>query len=65
VVVQGSRDAFGTAADLAALGLPGVELVEVPADHAMGSRAPGVRHEVADGVARAVRRVLALAASEA
>src|SRR3954468_7048819 len=31
VVVQGAGDAFGTAVDLAALGLPGVEIVQVPA----------------------------------
>jgi predicted alpha/beta-hydrolase family hydrolase len=63
VVVQGAGDAFGTAADLAALGLPGVELVEVPADHGMAPRSREGRERVADGVARAVRRAFELAAS--
>jgi predicted alpha/beta-hydrolase family hydrolase len=34
-VVQGSRDAFGGPDDLSALGLAGVEVVEVPGDHSL------------------------------
>ncbi len=63
VVVQGTADAFGSGADVAALALPHVEVVEVPADHAMRPRSPEARDEFADGVVRAVRRAIALSAS--
>jgi predicted alpha/beta-hydrolase family hydrolase len=53
VVVQGERDAFGTPADLAALGLAGVEIVAAAGDHALRAAAAG---PVADGVRRALRR---------
>jgi hypothetical protein len=57
------RDAFGTAADLTALGLPGVEIVEAPSDHGMAPRTKAGRDELAAVVGLAVRRALALAAS--
>ena len=63
VVVQGVRDAFGTPADLAALGLPGVEIVEAPSDHGLAPRTKAGRDEVRAVVDLAVRRALALAAS--
>ncbi len=43
VVVQGVRDAFGGPGDIAGLGLPGVEVVEAPADHSLAPRAGGPR----------------------
>jgi uncharacterized protein len=63
VVVQGARDAFGTPADLAALGLPGVEIVEAPSDHGLAPRTKAGRDEIRGVVAVAVRRVLALSAA--
>jgi predicted alpha/beta-hydrolase family hydrolase len=51
VVVQGERDPFGGPADLAALGLPDVEIVPAPGDHALRS--------AADAVAEGVRRAFA------
>jgi hypothetical protein len=53
VVVQGERDPFGGAADLAALGLADVDIVPAPGDHALRAAAEAV----SDGV----RRVLAAA----
>jgi predicted alpha/beta-hydrolase family hydrolase len=50
VVVQGERDAFGTPADLAALALPDVEIVQAPGDHALRA--------AADAVGTGVRRVV-------
>ena len=52
VVVQGERDAFGSPGDLAALGLPDVEIVPAPGDHALRAAAEAV----ADGVRRALAR---------
>ena len=46
VVVQGERDAFGTPADITALGLAGVDVVAAPGDHALR----GAAGPVADGV---------------
>jgi predicted alpha/beta-hydrolase family hydrolase len=63
VVVQGIRDTFGTPADLAALGLPGVEIVEAPSDHGLAPRTKPGRDEIRAVVGMAVQRVLALAAS--
>jgi hypothetical protein len=63
VVVQGARDTFGTAADLAALGLPGVEILEALSDHGLAPRTKAGREEVRAVVGLAVRRVLALSAS--
>ena len=40
LVVQGERDPFGTAAQVAALDLPGVSVVAVPGDHALRATAP-------------------------
>jgi predicted alpha/beta-hydrolase family hydrolase len=40
LVVQGSRDAFGTPAEITALGLDGVEVAEVPGDHALSRPEP-------------------------
>ena len=57
VVVQGERDPFGSPADLAALGLSGIQIVPAPGDHALRAAAGAV----ADGV----RRVLALAPAAA
>jgi predicted alpha/beta-hydrolase family hydrolase len=65
VVVQGVRDAFGTPADLAALALPGVEIIEAPSDHGMAPRTKAGRDELQAMVDLAVRRVLALAVSGA
>jgi uncharacterized protein len=42
VVVQGANDAFGTPADIAALRLPDVELVQAPGDHALRAAAEAV-----------------------
>jgi predicted alpha/beta-hydrolase family hydrolase len=42
VVVQGANDAFGTPAEIAALQVPGVELVEATGDHALRSAAEAV-----------------------
>jgi predicted alpha/beta-hydrolase family hydrolase len=42
VVVQGANDAFGTAAEIAALHLSGVELVQAPGDHALRGAAEAV-----------------------
>jgi predicted alpha/beta-hydrolase family hydrolase len=53
VVVQGERDAFGTPQEVAALGLPGVDLVPAPGDH--------VLRAAADAVGAGVRRALARA----
>lgn len=64
VVVQGVRDTFGTPGDLAALRLPGVEIVEAPSDHGLAPRTKTGRDDVRAVVALAVRRVLALAASD-
>jgi uncharacterized protein len=63
VVVQGARDTFGTPADLAALGLPGVEILEAPSDHGLAPRTKAGREEVRAVVGLAVRRVLTLSAS--
>jgi uncharacterized protein len=63
VVVQGLRDTFGTPADLAALGLPGVEIVEAPSDHGMAPRTKAGRDELGAVVDRAVRRALVLSSS--
>jgi uncharacterized protein len=63
VVVQGVRDNFGTPADLAALGLPGVEIVEAPSDHGLAPRTKAGRDEIRAVVDLAVQRVLALSAS--
>jgi predicted alpha/beta-hydrolase family hydrolase len=63
VVVQGVRDSFGTPADLAALGLPGVEIVEAPSDHGLAPRTKAGRDEIGAVIALAVQRVLALSAS--
>jgi predicted alpha/beta-hydrolase family hydrolase len=65
VVVQGVRDSFGTPADLAALGLSGVEIVEAPSDHGLAPRTKAGRDELRVVVDLAVRRVLAVAASGA
>jgi predicted alpha/beta-hydrolase family hydrolase len=65
VVVQGVRDAFGTPADLEALGLPGVEIVEAPSDHGLAPRTMAGRDELRAVVELAVRRALALSASGA
>lgn len=46
LVVQGARDPFGSAADVEALGLPGVEVVEVPGDHALKQTEPVARSVV-------------------
>jgi predicted alpha/beta-hydrolase family hydrolase len=50
VVVQGERDPFGRPGDLAALGLPDVDIVPAPGDHALRAAADAV----ADGVRRAL-----------
>jgi predicted alpha/beta-hydrolase family hydrolase len=63
VVVQGVRDVFGTPADLEALGLPGVEIVEAASDHGLAPRTRSGRDELAGVVTLAVRRAFALAAS--
>jgi predicted alpha/beta-hydrolase family hydrolase len=63
VVVQGIRDAFGTPADLAALGLAHVEIVAAPSDHAMAPRTKAGREELDAVIGPAVRRALTLAAS--
>jgi uncharacterized protein len=42
VVVQGANDAFGTPAEIAALNLPGVEVIEAPGDHALRAAAEAV-----------------------
>jgi predicted alpha/beta-hydrolase family hydrolase len=63
VVVQGVRDAFGTAADLAGLALPGVEVVEAPSDHGMAPRTKAGRDELRRVIDTAVGRALTLAAS--
>ncbi len=65
VVVQGTRDPFGSAADVDALGLPGVEVVAVPGDHGLGRGSAGDRRLVEAGVDLATRRALALSASGA
>lgn len=46
LVVQGARDPFGSGSDIQALGLPGVEVVEVAGDHSLKKVDP-----VADAVA--------------
>jgi predicted alpha/beta-hydrolase family hydrolase len=63
VVVQGVRDAFGTPADLAALGLPDVEIVEAPSDHGLAPRTKAGRDEIHAVVGLAVCRALALSTS--
>ncbi len=63
VVVQGTRDPFGSAADVDALGLPGVEVVAAPADHSLGPRPAQDRAQVESAVTLATRRALALSAS--
>jgi predicted alpha/beta-hydrolase family hydrolase len=65
VVVQGVTDAFGTPADLRALALPGVEIVEAAGGHELGARTKAGRDELRVVVDRAVRRVVALSASGA
>jgi predicted alpha/beta-hydrolase family hydrolase len=63
VVVQGVRDAFGGSAEIAALGLPGVEILEADADHSMAPRPAAARDALASVVGLAVRRAIALSAS--
>jgi predicted alpha/beta-hydrolase family hydrolase len=63
VVVQGARDAFGTPADLAALGLPRVEIVEAPSDHGLAPRTKAGRDEIAALVTIATGRAMVLSAS--
>jgi uncharacterized protein len=63
VVVQGVSDAFGTPADLEALGLPGVEIFLAPGGHELGGRTKAGRDELRAVVDLAVRRALALSAS--
>jgi uncharacterized protein len=58
VVVQGARDAFGTPADIAALQLPRVQLVEAPGDHALR----GATEAVGVGVRLALRAAAPLTA---
>jgi uncharacterized protein len=58
VVVQGESDAFGTPADIAALRLPGVQLVEAPGDHALR----GATEAVGVGVRLALRAAAPLTA---
>ena len=65
VVVQGIRDTFGTPADLEALGLPGVEIIEAPSDHGLAPRTKAGRDELRAVVDLAVRRTLVLSASGA
>lgn len=40
LVVQGARDPFGTPGEVLALGLAGVEVVEVPGDHSLARTPP-------------------------
>jgi hypothetical protein len=64
VVVQGTRDPFGSAADVDALALPGVEVVAVPADHWLGPRSAHDRAGVEAAVPLATLRALALSTSQ-
>jgi predicted alpha/beta-hydrolase family hydrolase len=64
VVVQGTRDPFGSAADVDALGLPGVEVVAVPADHWFGLRSAQDRAGIEAAVTLATHRALGLSTSQ-
>jgi predicted alpha/beta-hydrolase family hydrolase len=52
LVVQGERDPFGGPAEVAGLGLPGVEVVGVPGDHGLSASAGAAADAVITWLAR-------------